>query len=51
MEIESKIALKVAEHGFDAINFVDDWGNKKDLMMSPKLWIEIFKPDTVNNLS
>jgi hypothetical protein len=28
----------------DALNFMDDWGSQKSLLISPKLWREIFKP-------
>jgi hypothetical protein len=28
----------------DAISFMDDWGSQSDLLISPKLWREFFKP-------
>jgi uroporphyrinogen decarboxylase len=43
-EIEKKVIKKASVYGFDAIHFADDWGTQKDLIISPELWIEIFKP-------
>ncbi len=28
----------------DAISFMDDWGSQEQLLISPKMWREIFKP-------
>ena len=28
----------------DAVNFMDDWGSQKNLLVSPQLWNELFKP-------
>ncbi len=28
----------------DGINFMDDWGSQNTLLISPKTWVEIFKP-------
>jgi len=28
----------------DALNFMDDWGSQKSLLIHPRLWREIFKP-------
>ena len=28
----------------DAVNFMDDWGSQKHLLISPRMWREIFKP-------
>lgn len=28
----------------DAVNFMDDWGSQKNLLISPELWTELFKP-------
>lgn len=28
----------------DALNFMDDWGSQKNLLISPKMWRKIFKP-------
>lgn len=43
-DIESQVIRKASKYGFDAIHFADDWGMQKGLMISPKLWQEIFKP-------
>ena len=43
-EIEKKIIKKVSGSGFDAIHFSDDWGTQLNLIISPELWTEIFKP-------
>ncbi|MHB1276437.1 MAG: uroporphyrinogen decarboxylase family protein [Candidatus Humimicrobiaceae bacterium] len=42
--IESQVIKNASKYGFDAIHFADDWGMQKGLMISPQLWIEIFKP-------
>jgi hypothetical protein len=28
----------------DGIFFMDDWGSQKNLLISPRMWREIFKP-------
>lgn len=33
-----------AETDVDALNFMDDWGSQRSLLINPKLWVEIFKP-------
>lgn len=43
-KIEKIIIKKASQFGFDAVYFCDDWGTQKDLIISPELWIEIFKP-------
>lgn len=35
---------KWARTDVDALNFMDDWGAQNNLLISPELWIEIFKP-------
>lgn len=30
--------------GYDGIGFSDDWGSQRSLLISPKLWRELFKP-------
>jgi len=42
--IEKSVIEKTSNYKFDAIHFADDWGTQKGLMISPQLWIEIFKP-------
>jgi len=32
------------KHDFDAITFSDDWGSQKQLLISPALWRDFFKP-------
>ena len=32
-----------AEAGFDGFYFGDDWGTQSELMISPRMWIDIFK--------
>ena len=32
------------ETDVDAISFMDDWGSQQSLLISPKMWREIFKP-------
>ncbi len=33
-----------AKTDVDALSFMDDWGSQRGLLISPKLWIEYFKP-------
>ena len=35
---------KWAQTEVDALNFMDDWGSQKSLLISPKLWEAYFKP-------
>ena len=41
---EMELTTLAAEHGFHGIHFVDDWATQTGLMISPKLWRELFKP-------
>lgn len=43
-EFEMNIAQQYIDLGVDGIAFYDDWGSQSGLMISPKLWREIFKP-------
>ena len=43
-DIESQVIKKASKYGFDAIHFADDYGTQRGLIISPQLWIEIFKP-------
>ena len=43
-EIERKVIKESTKFNFDGVFFLDDWGTQKALMVSPELWIEIFKP-------
>ncbi len=46
--ITEEYLLKAAKYlikaGVDGFTLADDWGSQKDLLISPKLWREIFKP-------
>jgi len=33
-----------AKTDVDGVSFMDDWGSQKSLLISPKMWREIFKP-------
>ncbi len=33
-----------AETDVDALNFMDDWGAQRDLLISPDLWDQLFRP-------
>lgn len=33
-----------AKTDVDGLMFMDDWGSQRSLLISPKLWVEIFKP-------
>jgi len=35
---------KWAKTDVDGLNFMDDWGSQRSLLINPKLWDEIFKP-------
>jgi len=41
---EENLIELAADYGFDAVNFADDWGTQKSLIISPELWREFFKP-------
>lgn len=30
--------------GVDAVNFMDDWGSQRQLLIPPRVWREVFKP-------
>ncbi len=34
-----------AEYGADGITYCEDWGTQERLLVSPRMWHEIFKPD------
>lgn len=38
------VIKKCAEIGVDGILFGDDWGSERSLLISPKMWREVFKP-------
>ena len=35
---------KWAQTDVDGIQFIDDWGSQKSLLINPRLWDEIFRP-------
>ena len=39
-----RLMEKWARTDVDALSFMDDWGTQKSLLISPQLWVEIFKP-------
>jgi len=41
---EEKLIEQVSAYPFDAVNFADDWGTQNDLIISPALWRDFFKP-------
>lgn len=41
---EEGVIREAAGKGFSAVAFFDDWGTQDNLMISPKLWREFFKP-------
>lgn len=43
-DFECQLMAMVARHGFHGIHFADDWGTQSGLMISPRLWRELFKP-------
>jgi hypothetical protein len=43
-EFEIGIIGRSCCHNVDAISFADDWGTQKDLMISPDLWRQVFRP-------
>ena len=43
-EVENGIIRLMKAHGFDAVSLWDDWGTQSGLIVSPKMWREIFKP-------
>ena len=44
VDFENDMATLAAKQGFHGIHFVDDWGAQDGLIISPKLWRELFKP-------
>ena len=41
---EEEVIKQVNNYKFDAVAFFDDWGIQDNLMISPKLWRDFFKP-------
>ncbi|GKX32106.1 hypothetical protein SH1V18_45860 [Vallitalea longa] len=43
-EFYCKLLTKWAKTNVDALNFMDDWGSQKSLLINPSIWEELFKP-------
>jgi hypothetical protein len=41
---EEKLILQLKDYGFHGVAFFDDWGTQTNLLISPALWREFFKP-------
>ncbi len=41
---EEDVIKQLKAQGFDGVAFYDDWGDQNNLLISPKLWREFFKP-------
>lgn len=41
---EEDIIRQLKEYGFDAVAFFDDWGTQSNLLVSPTMWRDFFKP-------
>ncbi len=39
-----RLLLKWAKTDVDMLQFMDDWGAQRSLLISPELWVEYFKP-------
>ena len=39
-----RLLTKWAQTDVDALNMMDDWGSQNDLLISPRVWDEIFRP-------
>lgn len=44
MDFEMQLVTLAAENHFDGVHFGDDWGTQESLIISPKIWRDIFKP-------
>lgn len=43
-DTENAIIRETARYAFDGVMFYDDWGMQKGIMVSPRMWREVFKP-------
>ena len=43
IDFECRLAEMAARRGFHGMHFADDWGTQTGLMISPRLWRELFK--------
>ncbi|HHX66308.1 MAG TPA: hypothetical protein GX702_15635 [Chloroflexi bacterium] len=46
-DLLADVIVQYARAGVDAVMFVEDWGTQLALMVSPKMWREMFKPGFV----
>jgi len=44
IDFECDLMRMAARHGFHGIHFADDWGTQSGMMVSPRMWRELFKP-------
>lgn len=44
IDFECELIRTAARHGFHGIHFADDWGTQTGMMVSPRMWRELFKP-------
>jgi len=44
IDFENEMISLAARWGFHGIHFVDDWATQTGLMISPRLWRDLFKP-------
>ena len=44
VDFECELMAMAARHGFHGIHFADDWATQTGMMISPRLWRELFKP-------
>ena len=44
IDFECDLMRMAAKHGFHGIHFADDWGTQSGMMVSPRMWRELFKP-------
>ena len=43
-DFECELMTLAAEAGLDGIHFEDDWGTQDDVIVSPEMWRDLFKP-------
>lgn len=41
---EEDIIRQLKDYGFDAVAFFDDWGTQNNLLVSPAMWRDFFRP-------
>lgn len=41
---EEEVIKQIKDYGFDGVAFFDDWGTQTNLIISPVIWREFFKP-------